>query len=47
MSPGKRRGPEPDHLKLEGDWKKAARKAIQKKRPSGGWPKAEKAKKKG
>ena len=35
-------GPEPDRLKLEGDWKKAVGKAVRKKRPEGGWPEPEK-----
>jgi hypothetical protein len=35
----KPRGPEPDRLKLEGDWKKAVKKSLEKKKPDGGWPK--------
>lgn len=32
-------GPEPEVLKIEGNWKDAIRKLISKKRPIGGWPK--------
>ncbi len=32
-------GPKPERLKLEGDWQQAAKKALKKKRPKGGWPK--------
>lgn len=35
------RGPDPDRLKIEGDWKDAAKKAIRKATPSEGWPKRE------
>jgi hypothetical protein len=35
----KRPGPEPEVLKIEGNWKDAMRKLIAKKRPVGGWPK--------
>jgi hypothetical protein len=41
---GKRRqskGPEPDRLKIEGDFADAVRKALAKKKPATGWPKAE------
>lgn len=31
-------GPEPDQLKLDGNWKKATKKALEKKRPEKGWP---------
>jgi hypothetical protein len=34
-------GPEPDRLKIEGDWEAAVSKAIGRKRPPGGWPKPE------
>jgi hypothetical protein len=33
------RGPKPEVLKIEGNWKDAMRKLISKKRPVGGWPK--------
>lgn len=33
-----KRGPKPDSLKLEGDWRDAVNKAIKKKRPKDGWP---------
>jgi hypothetical protein len=35
----KPRGPAPEVLKIEGNWKDAMRKMISKKRPVGGWPK--------
>jgi len=35
----KPRGPEPDRLKLEGDWKNAVKKSLAKKKPTEGWPK--------
>jgi hypothetical protein len=41
----KKRGPKPNHLKLDGDWEDAAKEALQKKKPEGGWPK--KSKKRG
>ena len=33
------RGPVPDRLKIEGDWKKAVKKSLSKKKPVTGWPK--------
>jgi hypothetical protein len=39
--PPKPPGPEPEILKIEGDWKDATRKLISKKNPVGGWPKLE------
>jgi hypothetical protein len=33
-------GPKPDTLKLAGDWKDAMKKAMGKKKPKEGWPKA-------
>jgi hypothetical protein len=33
-------GPEPETLKIEGNWKDAMRKLISKKKPASGWPKA-------
>jgi hypothetical protein len=35
----KARGPEPDRLKIEGDWKSAVKKSLGKKKPPEGWPK--------
>ena len=35
-------GPEPDRVKLSGDWEKAVGKALKKPRPKEGWPKPEK-----
>jgi hypothetical protein len=32
-------GPKPEILKLEGNWKDAIRKSLQKKRPDSAWPK--------
>jgi hypothetical protein len=32
------KGPEPERLKIEGDWKAAVRTAMQKPKPAGGWP---------
>jgi hypothetical protein len=32
-------GPKPDTLKIEGDWRGAMKKAIEKKPPKKGWPK--------
>jgi hypothetical protein len=37
--PRKQPGPAPDVLKIEGNWKDAATKAMQAKKPVGGWPK--------
>jgi hypothetical protein len=38
----KKPGPEPEILKIEGmNWKDAMKKALQKRRPAEGWPKAE------
>jgi hypothetical protein len=34
-----RHGPEPERLKIEGDWVKAVDKALTVKRPPQGWPK--------
>ncbi len=36
---GKRPGPEPERLKIDGTWEEAAAKALKKKRPASGWPK--------
>jgi hypothetical protein len=33
------RGPVPDRLKIKGDWKKAVKKSLAKKKPATGWPK--------
>ena len=32
-------GPKEDRLKLEGDWKDAIKKSLEKKKPAEGWPK--------
>jgi len=37
---GAKRGPKPEHLKIDMDWERAVSIAIKKKRPAGGWPKA-------
>jgi hypothetical protein len=34
-----RRGPEPERLKIRGDWKAAVSRALRTPRPPGGWPK--------
>jgi hypothetical protein len=34
-----KRGPKPDLLKVEGDWKDAVKKSLAKKKPLTGWPK--------
>jgi len=34
-----RHGPEPERLKIEGNWVSAIDQALKKKRPPGGWPK--------
>jgi len=39
-------GPKPDHLKLEGDWGEAVKKAIRKGKPPDGWPDEKKGTKK-
>ena len=36
---GKKPGPEPDRLKIDGDWEDAVKKALSKPRPAEGWPK--------
>ena len=33
------RGPQPDLLKIEGGWKDAVKKSLEKKKPTDGWPK--------
>jgi len=38
----KRTGPEPDRVKLTGDWEKAVADALAKKRPREGWPEQKK-----
>jgi hypothetical protein len=30
-------GPEPERVKIEGDWEEAVKRALEKKRPPGGW----------
>jgi hypothetical protein len=43
----KRRGPEPEILRIEGiDWKDAVKKSLEKKPPLEGWPKPESKRKK-
>ncbi len=34
-----RHGPEPERLKIRGDWKAAVSRALRKPRPPEGWPK--------
>lgn len=38
----KKSGPVPERIKLKGDWQKLMGKALAKKRPAKGWPKAKK-----
>lgn len=38
-NPGAKPGPDADRLALDGDWKDAVKKAVNVKRPKGGWPK--------
>ena len=38
-------GPEPERVKLSGDWEKLIGKALAKKRPEAGWPTAKPKKK--
>jgi len=33
------RGPKPDTLKIEGDWRDAVKTSLSKKKPAEGWPK--------
>ncbi|HEY7087930.1 MAG TPA: hypothetical protein VH518_07560 [Tepidisphaeraceae bacterium] len=37
--PKSKRGPKPEILKIEGDWRNAVKKSLQKKKPATGWPK--------
>jgi hypothetical protein len=37
--PKQQPGPKADLLKIEGDWKDAIRKSLEKKKPEDGWPK--------
>jgi hypothetical protein len=32
-------GPKPDILKIDGDWRDAVKKSLEKKKPATGWPK--------
>jgi hypothetical protein len=34
-----KRGPKAEVLKLDGDWRQNVKKAMQKPKPAGGWPK--------
>ena len=34
-------GPEPERVKVDGDWKDAVALALRKKRPKGGWPRGD------
>jgi len=36
----RKRGPKPDTLILKGEWETAVQKALEKRRPKKGWPKA-------
>jgi hypothetical protein len=39
IRPSAKRGPKPDTLRIEGDWRDAIKKSLNKKKPPGGWPK--------
>jgi hypothetical protein len=39
--PPEKRGPKPDLLKIDGDWKDAVKKSLVKQKPATGWPKDE------
>ena len=34
-----KRGPKPEILKIDGDWRAAIKKSLAKKKPAAGWPK--------
>jgi hypothetical protein len=34
----RKRGPEPERVKIDEDWEKAVERALTKKRPKDGWP---------
>jgi len=34
-----KRGPKPERLKIEGDWRAAIKKSLAKRKPPEGWPK--------
>lgn len=34
----KTRGPKPETVKVKDDWRKAIKRALEKKRPKSGWP---------
>jgi hypothetical protein len=36
-----KRGPKPDTLKLEGNWRNAVKKSLTKEKPVDGWPRAD------
>lgn len=36
---GRKRGPKPQVLKIEGNWEDAVRKSFHKRKPPEGWPK--------
>lgn len=40
-------GPEPERVKIEGDWEEAVSKALKKQKPDEGWPEPPKSDKKG
>jgi hypothetical protein len=37
-------GPAPETLKVEGAWKEAVKRSLEKKKPAQGWPKTDQAK---
>jgi hypothetical protein len=42
ISKQSKRGPKPETLKIESDWRGAIKGALKKKRPAAGWPKPSK-----
>lgn len=36
---GAKRGPKPETVKIDEDWKEAIKKSLRKKKPKEGWPK--------
>ena len=35
----KKKGPDPESVRIDAPWESAVKKALSKKRPEGGWPK--------
>lgn len=43
----RKRGPEPERVKIDEDWEEAIKKALRKERPKEGWPAPPKTRKSG